>query len=615
MMKQKITDYHFPEDLKTMTVPELELLAVQIREFLIDSVAKTGGHLSPNLGVVELTIALHRFFDSPRDKILFDVGHQSYVHKILTGRADQFDTLRQLGGLSGYPKRKESPHDFFDTGHTSTSLSLMAGLVAGRDLAGEDWRAAAVIGDGAMSGGLAYEALNNLGAMQAKCLVILNDNEMSIGKNGLALDEHLSKLRVSKGYSGFKKGLRSSLGRIPKVGDGLRTVKSAVKYALLENTMFEEMGFTYLGPVDGHDIDSLLTYLSLADGLEGPVIIHVLTKKGKGYKPAENNPTTYHGLSPFDPETGKSLKSGGPDTYPTVFGRTLMELAEQDERIVAISAAMIDGTGLKPFALKYPERTFDVGIAEGYAVSFAAGLAKAGRKPVVALYSTFLQRALDEVIVDVCINDLPVVFAIDRAGCVGEDGETHHGFFDVAYLTSLPNLTFMAPRDGEELSAMLKYALSSDGPCAIRYPKSAATTLALPRTPLQNGAQVLLTGADCEIWATGNMVATAGKAIEFLRAGGIDAGLVNPRFLKPFPREALIASAKRTKHIFCLEDNVAAGGFGEQAAALLSGTGIPVTTFAWPDEFVPQGSRDDLFAAYGLMPVQVAERIVRALER
>ena len=616
-MKQ-LVEYNFPEDLKKMSVAEMELLAVSIREFLIDAVAQNGGHLSSNLGVVELTIALHRYFDAPEDKIIFDVGHQCYTHKILTGRAAQFDTLRKLDGLSGFPKQNESEYDLFDTGHSSTSLSLLAGLSLARDRKGEDYKTVAVIGDGSMSGGLAYEALNNLGASKTKAIVILNDNEMSIGKSTGGFENHLSKLRVSKGYYSFKKRMSRSLEKIPAVGHGMMQgvtkVRDSLKYALVDGILFEELGFTYLGPVDGHNIDALLKHLELADACDGPVVLHVITRKGKGYRNAENNPDVFHGTGPFDKLTGQPLSKSQDLTYSQHFANKLIELAEKDKAVTAVSAAMIDGTGLRPFASKYPDRIYDVGIAEAYAVSFAAGLAKAGLKPVVAVYSTFLQRAYDQMLIDVCLNNLPVVLAIDRAGNVGGDGETHHGQFDLSYLGHMPNMTILAPRDGEELEAMLEYALSLGTPCAIRYPRGSASALPFPHISLEKGAQVFAEGADCEVWASGSMVSNGAQLVEQLRRKGIKAGLIDPRFVKPLDEEALLASANRTRMIFTMEDNVQAGGFGEKVAARLCNHPVLVKSISWPDMFIEQGTTQQLQDRYGFAIDELTERIVALIE-
>lgn len=613
-----LLNYHFPEDLKSMSVEEMSLLAVSIREYLIDAVAENGGHLASNLGVVELTVALHKYFDTPKDKLIFDVGHQCYTHKILTGRAAGFATLRQLDGLSGFPKQQESEYDLFDTGHSSTSLSLLAGLAAARDLKGEDYRTVAVIGDGSMSGGLAYEALNNLGASKTKAIIILNDNEMSIDKSTGGFENHLSKLRVSKGYYGFKRKVSRALEKIPTVGEGmmhgLSKFRDTVKYALVDGILFEELGFTYFGPVDGHDIHALLKHLELADACDGPVILHVITRKGKGYRNAENNPDVFHGTGPFDKQTGTPLKKAPSLTFSEHFGNKMIGLAEVDPAVTAVSAAMVDGTGLRPFAQRFPDRLFDVGIAEQYAVSFAAGLAKAGMKPVVAVYSTFLQRAYDQIMIDVCLNELPVVLAIDRSGNVGGDGETHHGQFDISYLSHMPHMTVLSPRDGEELASMLQYAVSLGRPCAVRYPRGAAPELPFQHIPMKEGAQVLAVGADCEIWAAGNMMQTAAQIAEELRAVGIRTGLVDPRFLKPLDEAALLASADRTRLIVTLEDNVKAGGFGEAVAARLCNHPVEVMPISWPDAFIEQGTTAQLLDRYGFNKDEITERIVATLE-
>ncbi len=613
-----LLNYHFPEDLKSMSEEEMGLLAVSIREYLIDAVAENGGHLASNLGVVELTIALHRYFDTPKDKLIFDVGHQCYTHKILTGRAAGFETLRRLDGMSGFPKQQESDYDLFDTGHSSTSLSLLAGLAAARDLKGEDYRTVAVIGDGSMSGGLAYEALNNLGASKTKAIIILNDNEMSIDRSTGGFENHLDKLRVSKGYYGFKRKVSRVLEKIPTVGEGmmhgLTKFRDTIKYALVDGILFEELGFTYFGPVDGHDIHALLKHLELADACDGPVILHVITRKGKGYRNAENNPDVFHGTGPFDKQTGAPLLKASLPSFSEHFGSKMIELAEEDPAVVAISAAMVDGTGLRPFAQQFPDRLFDVGIAEQYAVSFAAGLAKAGMKPVVAVYSTFLQRAYDQILIDVCLNELPVVLAIDRSGNVGGDGETHHGQFDISYLSHMPHMTVLSPRDGEELAAMLQYAVSLGGPCAVRYPRGAAPELPFQHIPLTEGAQVLAVGADCEIWAAGDMMQNAAQIAEGLRAKGVRTGLVDPRILKPLDENALLASADRTRLIVTLEDNVAAGGFGETVAARLCNHPVQVLHVSWPDAFIEQGTTAQLQNRYGFNKDELIERIVATLE-
>lgn len=613
-MIKELNQYDFPEDLKTMDSKELELLAYAIRDFLIEKVSRTGGHLASNLGVVELTMALHKVFDSPRDKIIWDVGHQSYVHKILTGRADAFDGLRQMNGISGFPKTKESLHDVYETGHSSTSVSAAAGMAAARDLKGEDYEVIAVIGDGSLTGGMAFEALNNLGASKSKAMIILNDNGMSISHNIGGVSQHLSKLRTSSGYLKAKKTIKNTVSRIPVVGDdfstGLSHIKDRVKYALLSGgVIFEELGFTYLGPVDGHDIAELLEVLKLAKHISGPVFIHVITKKGKGYRTAEIDPNKFHGIGPFDAETG-AVKNPPGLTYSKVFGETVMQLAEEDENIVAISAAMCDATGLGPFSKKYPKRFFDVGIAEAHGVTFAAGLAKAGVRPVVAIYSSFLQRAYDQMIEDVCLQNLPVLFAVDRAGIVGADGETHHGIFDLSYLRSMPNMTILTPGNGNQLAAMLRYAVTLDGPVAVRYPRGSCTFDSEKASEVFKGKNKRLAkGKDVDIWAVGSMVATAEKVCRLLAEKNIDAGIVDVMQVKPMD----LSCYREGIPIVTLEDNLKNGGFGEGfAAACECGRALH---FGWQDAFIEHGACDDLYRKYGLDAESIAERICEYLER
>ncbi len=611
---KKLMDYTFPQDLKNMSIKEAELLAYQIREFLVDSISKTGGHLASNLGVVELTIALHKVFNTPEDQLIWDVGHQSYVHKILTGRADNFNTLRQFGGMSGFPKTKESPYDTFDTGHSSTSISIAAGMAAARDLSGKDYHVAAIIGDGSLTGGIAYEALNNVGASHSDVIVILNDNGMSIEPNTGGVSTHLSKLRSSEKYNDFKRKLKTNVSQIPGIGkaavNGMMHIRDTIKYAMIEGAMFESFGFKYFGPIDGHDLEELTETLEAAKSIDGPVLVHVVTKKGKGYHNAESNPSKFHGTGPFDPTTGAVLKSGGGPSYSAVFGNKLVDIADKNDKVVAISAAMLEGTGLSGFAKKYPERTFDVGIAEGHAVTFAAGMATKGFRPVVAVYSTFLQRAYDQIIQDVALQELPVIFGIDRAGIVGADGETHHGMFDLSYLNHIPNMTVLAPSDKNELEAMMEYAMTLDGPCAIRYPRGTA-----PENEFSGSAYRSFTvrdGADVEIWSTGNMLDTALKASDMLRERGIDAGVVNARVIKPLDFEALEESANRTKFIVTLEDNVISGGFGQAVSAHLKET--PVLNLGWPDEFIEHGSAQELYEKFGLDAESITERICNYIE-
>ena len=616
-MSKNLTEYNFPEDLKTMSPDELNLLSYSIRDFLIENISKTGGHLASNLGVVELTIALHRVFDSPEDKIIWDVGHQSYVHKILTGRAGDFGTLRKLDGLSGFPKRKESPHDIYDTGHSSTSISAAAGIAAGRDLKGDKYDVIAVIGDGSMTGGLAFEALNNLGMSKSRVIVILNDNGMSISRNIGGLSEHLGKLRTSEGYLNAKASIKKSIEKIPGIGASLRgsiaKAKDRVKYAIISGgVIFEELGFTYLGPADGHDIDDLIEVLEHAKHVNGPVLVHVITKKGKGYRQAEIYPDRFHGTGPFNTETGHEL-SPSRVTYSEVFGRKILELADRDEKITAISAAMCDATGLGGFAVKYPKRFFDVGIAEGHGVTFAAGLACAGFKPVVAIYSSFLQRAYDEILEDVCLQKLPVIFALDRAGVVGADGETHHGIFDISYLSTAPGMTILTPASGKQLEEMLEYAASLDHPAAVRYPRGAAAVEPSIKEKFTGKNIRISCGRDVDILACGTTYADGRKAADILRDAGIDAGLVNIGIVKPGEYGFLKDDAGiRNKLYVTLEDNTLNGGFGEIFKA--ENDGLHVLSLGWPDKFIEHGSTDELKERYGLTPEAVAISVARALD-
>jgi len=622
-MKKTILDYQFPEDLKSMTERDLELLSYEIRDFLIEKVSKNGGHLASNLGVVELTIALHRVFDSPKDKIVWDVGHQSYVHKILTGRASSFDGLRRLNGISGFPKREESVHDMFDTGHSSNSISAAMGYAAARDLDGDDYSVIAIIGDGALTGGMAYEALNNAGSSQSRMIVVLNDNEMSIGKNTGGISQHLSKLRASQAYLDFKKQLKKTLKGIPGVGEGLYSgiehIRDSVKYAIVPGAIFEQLGFKYYGPVDGHNIHDLVELFSFAKMVEGPVLIHAITKKGKGYRNAEVNPGKFHGIGAFDPTTGNLLAEPDNLSYSMIFGNKLVQLANENPKIVAVSAAMVEATGLGKFALKYPDRIFDAGIAEAHAVTFAAGLAASGYRPVVAIYSTFLQRAYDQILIDVCMQNLPVIFAIDRAGNVGADGETHHGVFDLSYLGHMPNMTVLAPKDGKELADMLDYALTLQGPCAIRYPKGEAADCSDEiRSPLTGGAgERLHYGNDVELFAVGKMVSIGIDACRKLKSRGIDAGLTNVRFVKPLDRNSILSAADQVKKIVTLEDNVLEGGYGAMVNGLLAEEGkldVHILNIGWPDKFIEQGSTSELFVKYRLDPESIAERVCDFLE-
>lgn len=623
-MKKGLLDYKFPEDLKIMTERELFLLSYEIREFLLDRVSKTGGHIASNLGVVELTIALHRVFDSPKDKIIWDVGHQSYVHKLLTGRGSQFETLRSMDGLSGFPKRYESPHDMYDAGHASTSISIGLGYATARDMNQESYHVISVIGDGALTGGVAFEALNNAGTLGSNLIIILNDNEMSIDKNYGSLSQHLDKLRASRAYLDFKRYLKKTLKGIPKVGEGLYTgmehIRDSLKYAIVPGAIFEQLGIKYFGPIDGHNIHELTETMTLAKQVEGPVLIHAVTKKGKGYRNAESNPSKFHGISSFDPATGIPIKGKGSMSYSELFGSHLITLAQRDSKIVAISAAMIDGTGLAGFQARFPERSFDVGIAEQHAVSFAAGLALNGYKPVVALYSTFLQRAYDQLIEDICLQNLPVLFMIDRAGVVGNDGETHHGVFDLSFLSPIPGLTVMAPRDGIEFTQMMEYALDLSAPCAIRYPRGSAIDL-LPeqeRKPIDGGCELLMEGSHVTLVAIGKMVEISIRVSKRLKERGIFAEVINARFLKPLDMSTVIRSVQKTKHLVTIEDHVLMGGLGSNLLTQVTTHkewNVKTLCVAWPDQFIEHGEMDDLFHRHGLDAESITKKVCEFLER
>ena len=600
-----------PADVKKLDIEQLKQLAQEIRQLLINVISHTGGHLAPNLGVVELTLALHKVFSTPRDKLVFDVGHQSYIHKIITGRREQFPTLRQYGGLSGFPKRSESEHDAFGTGHSSTSISAALGMACARDLQGEDYNVVAIIGDGSMTGGMAFEALNNAGTLHKKMVVVLNDNEMSISKNVGAMSEYLYQLRTGETYNKIKNDIEDWLKNKEFGTDvlkAIRRLKGSVKYLMVPTSIFEELGFTYLGPVDGHDLHSLLEVLQAAKKIDGPVMVHVLTKKGKGYKPAEDKPNKFHGTGPFDIATGQKItKPGAPVTYTEVFGKTLTELADTDKKIVGITAAMPDGTGLNIFAQAHKDRFFDVGIAEQHAVTAAAGMAAAGMKPVTAIYSTFMQRAYDSVLHDICMQKLHVTMCLDRAGLVGDDGYTHHGVFDYAYLRSIPNMTIMAPKDENELRHMLKTALAFDGPVSVRYPRGSGVGVAMSEAmhalPIGK-AEVLREGADVCLWAIGSMVQPALEAAQLLQAQGIAAGVVNMRFAKPLDEELLLEYAQRYHKIVTLEEGVLAGGVGSAVLEALDDHELlgkfDVLRLGIPDEFVMHGDKKLLLRDLGL---------------
>lgn len=620
MAENKFLDkINSPADVKKLSVPQLEQLAKEIRQLLISVISHTGGHLAPNLGVVELTLALHKVFNTPEDKIIFDVGHQAYIHKIITGRREQFPTLRQYGGLSGFPKRSESEHDAFGTGHSSTSISAALGMACARDLQGDDYNVVAVIGDGSMTGGMAFEALNNAGMLHKNMIVVLNDNEMSISKNVGAMSEYLYQLRTGETYNKIKNDIEGWLKNMEFGSDvlkAIRRLKGSVKYLMVPTSIFEELGFTYLGPVDGHDLDGLLDVLQAAKKIDGPVMVHVLTKKGKGYKPAEESPNKFHGTGPFDIATGKKITNpNAPVSYTEVFGKTLTKLADIDDKIVGITAAMPDGTGLNIFAEAHKDHFFDVGIAEQHAVTAAAGMAAAGMKPVAAIYSTFMQRAYDSIMHDICMQKLNVTLCLDRAGLVGDDGYTHHGVFDYAYLRSIPNMTIMAPKDENELQHMLKTALDFDGPVSVRYPRGSGVGVALD-TQWQDlpigKAEVLRTGKNVCFWAIGSMVQTALDAAELLEAQGISAGVVNMRFAKPLDVELLREHAQSYGKIITLEEGVLAGGVGSAILEELNENKLleqfEVRCFGIPDEFVMHGDKKLLFRDLGLDTPTIAAK-------
>ena len=611
LTKNILETINSPADVKALSLDELKQLAEEIRQFLISVISKTGGHLAPNLGVVELSLALHRVFSTPEDKIVFDVGHQSYIHKIITGRREQFPTLRQYGGLSGFPKRSESEHDAFGTGHSSTSISAALGMAVARDLQGKDYNVVAVIGDGSMTGGMAFEALNNAGTLHKKMIVVLNDNEMSISKNVGAMSEYLYRLRTGETYNKIKHDIEGWLKNMEFGTDvlkAIRRLKGSVKYLMVPTSIFEELGFTYLGPVDGHDLQGLTEVLQAAKKIDGPVLVHVLTKKGKGYKPAEESPNKFHGTGPFEIATGKKIANpNAPITYTEVFGKTLTELANEDKEIIGITAAMPDGTGMSTFAKAHPERFFDVGIAEQHAVTSAAGAAAAGMKPVAAIYSTFLQRAYDSVLHDICMQKLHVTLCLDRAGLVGDDGYTHHGVFDYAYLRSMPEMTIMAPKDENELRHMLKTAVDYDGPVSVRYPRGSGVGVEIsePMHSLPIGkAEVLREGKNVCLWAIGSMVQSALQVAAKLAEQGISAGVVNMRFAKPLDKELLLAHAAQYGKIVTLEEGALQGGVGSAVMETLNEAKIlqqcRVLTLGIPDEFVLHGDKKLLMKDLGL---------------
>ncbi len=606
-----------PNDIKKIPADQLSALAEEIREFIIESLSKTGGHLASNLGVVELTIAMHRVFDLPKDKLIWDVGHQSYTHKILTGRKDGFETLRREGGISGFPKRSESDCDVFDTGHSSTSISAGVGYVRARELKKENYSVVSIIGDGALTGGMAYEALNNAASLKSNFIIVLNDNEMSITENVGGMSSYLSGLRTASAYTDFKMDVTKALNRIPGIGpgmvDAMRKTKSSIKQIIIPGMLFEDMGLTYLGPVDGHNIPQLIKTFQEAKRFEGPILVHVLTQKGRGYEPAMRHPARFHGAGPFDVKTGLPVGKSNP-TYTDVFSTVMRKMGDRRKDVAAVTAAMMTGVGLKRFSNMFPDRCFDVGIAEEHAVTFAAALSLGGITPVVAIYSSFLQRAYDQIMHDVCMQNLHVVFAIDRAGLVGYDGETHHGIFDLSYLGSMPNMTILAPKNLWELSDMIKFAVDYDGPIAVRYPRGEAYTgLKEFRAPICLGkSEVIHEGSRVALLAVGSMVKMAEEVQKQLKERmDMDAALVNARFVKPIDEELLRSFADTYELVVTLEENVKDGGFGERVLAFAEEEDLPfgVEIIALPDRFIPHGSVLYQMKQVGFTPEDICGRI------
>lgn len=614
-----------PADLRKLSVDELPVLAQEIRDEIVATVSKTGGHLAPSLGVVELTIALHYVFNTPHDRLIWDVGHQAYAHKLLTGRRDRFHTLRQKGGLSGFPKRSESPYDHFDAGHSSTSISAGLGMSAGLDLKHEDARVISVIGDGSLTGGIAFEGLNQAGELEKNLIVVLNDNEMSISANVGALSSFLSRKLTKKRYIAFKREVQIFLRTVPGIGENIiqliKRSEDSLRSLISPSFLFEAFDFEYLGPIRGHRFDLLIEAFTNSKNLDGPVLIHVHTEKGKGYGPAEENPAHFHGVGAFEVKTGNSKKKAAAQpTYTEVFGQTLVELAEADDKIVAITAAMPEGTGLAYFKEKLPERFYDVGIAEQHAVTFAAGLSLEGFRPVIAIYSTFMQRGFDQIVHDVCLQNLPVTFAMDRGGLVGEDGPTHHGIFDLSFMRALPNMTIMAPKDENEFRRMLKSAVYHDGPVSLRYPRGRGTGVLLDQEikPLEFGrAETLRSGGDLLIVAVGAMVLPALEAAEILACEGIEAAVINARFVKPLDEEMIITEAKASGKVLCVEENTILGGLGSAVSEILTEIGLPnlrIKRLGIPDVFVEHGTQAELRADLGLDPAGMVKAARKLLE-
>ena len=621
-MIELLKTIHSPEDVKKLSIEELDELAKEIRTFLVQSLSQTGGHLASNLGVVELTLALHYVFNSPEDKFIWDVGHQAYVHKILTGRRADFKNLRQMDGMSGFPKRHESKHDVFETGHSSTSISAALGMAKARDLKGEHHQVIAIIGDGALTGGMAFEALNNAGRGNTHLIVILNDNEMSISKNVGGLGKYLNKLRSSKDYLKVKEEVEDVLHKVPVVGEQMvrtiRKTKESVKSFVIENTLFDQLGFTYLGPVDGHDTLELIEILNNAKEMKGPILIHIKTKKGKGYTWAEEKPSSFHGVAPFNIRTGESKSVASKESFSDAFGRNLLNLADSSEQVVAITAAMPEGTGLLEFAKAYPRRFFDVGIAEQHAVTFAAGMAIEGYRPVVAIYSSFLQRAYDQILHDVCLQNLNVIFGVDRAGIVGEDGATHQGIYDIAFLSSMPNMTILSPKMPEEMEDALEYALKHDGPIAIRYPRGTTTINEEYKNNFENlEFKTLKNGDTMAILAVGRMVETALKVEEKLKEKGYPIAIIEAPCICPVDLKEIDKLADAYDYLFTLEDGIIQGGFGEKVFAHLamSDKEIKGKCLGYESGIIPSGKVEALFTREHLDADSIADELLRILEK
>lgn len=611
-MSQILEQINLPKDLKKLNLKEKEELCKEIRELIIDVTAKNGGHVASNLGVVELTVALHSVFNTPKDKIIWDVGHQCYVHKILTGRKKEFETIRQFGGLSGFPKICESEYDSFNTGHSSTSISVATGMARARDILKEDYKVIAVIGDGSLTGGMALEALNDAGSSKTNVTVILNDNEMSISKNVGGIPLYLSKIRTKTGYTRSNRKIKEITNKIPVIGKPIVSfahyTKQIIKRAVIHNMYFEDIGFTYLGPVDGHNVKKLEDILERSKKIKGPVLIHIITKKGKGYRLAEENPDKFHGISAYNKETGETKKS---NNYSKIFGNKLIELAQKDKKIVAVTAAMKDGTGLKEFAEKFPDRFFDVGIAEQHAVGLIAGMAKAGLKPVMPIYSSFLQRGYDQIIHDIALSNIPVTICVDRAGIVGNDGETHQGIFDLSFLSSIPNVVIMAPKNFEELEKMLEFGVNLNKPVFIRYPRGGENYQFKKTEKIEYGiAETIVEGTDLSIIAIGNMVGRAKEIADLLPEKSIE--IINTRFLKPLDEKTILKSIEKTKKAITIEDNVLKGGLGSAVIEAVNKSGIEnikVKTFGYDDIFVEHGTVKEIEDKYNLSKEKISQNL------